>query len=61
MSRDFLSRIRFLRAASNLALNVSKDGASSTSLGNQGQGFTTLIVKNFFLIASINLPFFKTI
>jgi len=31
-------------------------GASTTHLGNLGQGFTTLSVKNFFLISSLNLP-----
>jgi len=32
-----------LRALSNLVLNVSRDGASTTSLGNPFQCFTTLI------------------
>ncbi|KAK4819472.1 LOW QUALITY PROTEIN: hypothetical protein QYF61_004698 [Mycteria americana] len=45
-----------LRAPSNLTLNVSRDGASTTSLGNLFQCFTTLIVKNFFLQSSLNLP-----
>ncbi|KAK4818403.1 hypothetical protein QYF61_012324 [Mycteria americana] len=48
--------MRLLRAPSNLTLNVSRDGASTTSLGNLVQCFTTLIVKNFFLISSLNLP-----
>jgi len=38
------------------ALNVSKDGASTTSLGNLFQCFTTLIGKNVFLLSSLNLP-----
>jgi len=33
-------------ALSSLALEVSRDGASPTSLGNPFQGFTTLSVKN---------------
>ena len=55
MSRDIFSWIRLLRAPSHLALNISTDGASTTSLGNLGQGFTTLFVKHF-LIASLNPP-----
>ncbi|KAK4832076.1 hypothetical protein QYF61_020632 [Mycteria americana] len=48
-----------LQAPSNLTLNVARDGASTTSLGNLFQCFTTLIVKNFFLISSLNLPSFS--
>ncbi|KAK4811312.1 LOW QUALITY PROTEIN: hypothetical protein QYF61_024448 [Mycteria americana] len=51
MSRDIFNYIRLLRAPSNLTLNVSRDGASTTSLGNLFQCFTTLIVTNFFLIS----------
>jgi len=40
----------------NLAWDVPRDGASTASLGNLCQGLTTLIVKNFFLIATLNLP-----
>ena len=47
--------IRLLRALSNLTLNVSRDGASTSSLGNLCQRFTTLTVKNFFLTSSLNL------
>ncbi|KAK4822133.1 LOW QUALITY PROTEIN: hypothetical protein QYF61_010256 [Mycteria americana] len=54
-----LSNVRLLRAPSNLSLNVSRDGASITSLGNLFQCFTILIVKNFFLISSLNLPLFS--
>jgi len=43
----------------NLAWNVPRDGASTTSLGNLGQGLTTLTVKNFFPISSLNLPSFS--
>ncbi|KAK4831239.1 LOW QUALITY PROTEIN: hypothetical protein QYF61_016471 [Mycteria americana] len=48
--------LRLLRAPSNLTLNGSRDGASTTSLGNLLQCLTTLIVKNFFLKSSLNLP-----
>ena len=51
--------MRLLRAPSSLALNVSKDGASPTSLGNLFHCFTTLIGKNFFLVFSLNLPSFS--
>ncbi|KAK4832884.1 hypothetical protein QYF61_026434 [Mycteria americana] len=46
-----LIEIRLLRALSNLTLNVARDGALTTSLGNLFQCFTTLIAKNFFLIS----------
>jgi len=36
------------RAPYNLTWNVSRDGASTTSLGNLLQCFTTLMLKNFF-------------
>ncbi|KAK4812466.1 LOW QUALITY PROTEIN: hypothetical protein QYF61_026459 [Mycteria americana] len=55
-SRDSFNQIRLLRARSNLTLNVARDGASTASLGNLGQCLTTLIVKNFFLKSSLNLP-----
>ena len=45
-----------LRAPSSLTLNVSRDEASTNSLGNQLHCLTILIVKNFFLIFDINLP-----
>ena len=56
MSRDISNQLRVLRAPSNLAWNGSRDGASPTSLGNVGQGVTTLSVNNFFLRSSLNLP-----
>jgi len=54
VSRDIFNQTRLLRALSNLALNVSRDGASTASLGNLFQCFTTLIVKKFFLISSLS-------
>jgi len=36
--------------------NIPRDGASPTSPGSLGQGSTTLIVKNFVLRSSLNLP-----
>jgi len=50
MGRDNFNWIRLLRAPSKLDVNVSRDGASPTSLGNLGQGFTTLTGKNFFYL-----------
>jgi len=43
------------RATSSLALNASRDGASTASLGNLFQCVTTLWVKNF-LISNLNFP-----
>ena len=59
MSRDVFNWVRLLRAPSNLTLNVLRDGASTTSLGNLCQCFTTCIVKNFFLTPILNLPSFS--
>ena len=47
---------RLLRAPSNLTLNVSGHGASTTSLGNLFQCLTTLSIKHFFLTSSLKLP-----
>jgi len=55
MSRDIFNYIKLLRAPSKLTLNVSRVGASTTSLGKVFQCFTTLIVKYIFLISSLNL------
>jgi len=59
MSKDIYHQIRFLRVPSNLTTNVSRDRASTTSLGNLCQCFTTLIVKKFFSLSSLNLPLFS--
>jgi len=40
----FHTKICLLRAASNLALNTSREAASTASLGNLCQCFTTLMV-----------------
>ena len=42
VSRDISSQTRVLRAPSNLAWNVPRDGVSTTPLGNPCQGSTTL-------------------
>jgi len=42
---------------SNLALNTARDWAATASLGNLGQGLTSLRVKNFYLISNLNLFF----
>ena len=46
-----------LRAPSSLTLSVSRDRASTSSLGNLCQCLTTLIVKNVFLTPNLNLPY----
>jgi len=40
-------------------LNTAREGAATASLDNLGQCFTTLMVKNFFLISHLNLPSFS--
>jgi len=50
-----------LRAPSSLTLGVSRDGASTTSLGNLCHCLTTRTVKNFFLISGLKLPSFSVI
>ena len=55
MSRDIFHQTRLLRAPANLALNISRVGASTASLGNLFQCLTTLMVKNFLLISNLNL------
>jgi len=46
MSSDPFYQARVLPAPSNLALNTAREGAATASLGNLGQGLTTLTVKN---------------
>ena len=55
MSRDPFHQSRVLQATSNLALNPAREGAATASLGNVGQGLTTLMVKNSFLGSNLNL------
>jgi len=59
MGRDTFHQTRLLKAPSSLAWNTSREGAATASLGNLGQGLTTLIVKNFFVISNLNLPSFS--
>ncbi|KAK4826321.1 hypothetical protein QYF61_007406 [Mycteria americana] len=54
-----LISLMFIDWKPDLTLNVSRDGASTTSLGNLLQCFTILIVKNFFFISSLSLPSFS--
>ena len=56
IGRDTSHCTRLLKAPSSLALNASREGASTASLGNLFQCPTTLTVNNFFLISSLNLP-----
>ena len=46
-----------LRAPSSLILNVYRDRASTTSLGNLCQGLTNSIAKIYFPISNLNLLF----
>ena len=55
MGRNTNHQTRLPRATSSLALNASRDGASTASLGNLFQCVTTLCVKNFLLISNLNL------
>jgi len=48
-----------LRTPYSLTLSVHRDGASTPSLGNLCHCLTTLMVKDFFLISSLNLPSFS--
>uniref|UniRef100_A0A8C4VNJ2 NIPA like domain containing 2 n=1 Tax=Gopherus evgoodei TaxID=1825980 RepID=A0A8C4VNJ2_9SAUR len=52
----FIIMVTSSRASSSLTLKTSKEGDSTTSLGNPFQCFTTLLVKKFFLISNLNLP-----
>ena len=56
IGRDTSHQTRLLTAPSSLALNTSWEETSTTLLGNLFQCLTTLTVKNFFLISSLNLP-----
>ncbi|KAJ7421671.1 hypothetical protein WISP_41664 [Willisornis vidua] len=55
MGKDIFHHPRLLQALSNLALDTSRDGAVTASLGNLCQGLPTLTGKNFFLISNPTL------
>jgi len=55
--RDTFHQPRLLKAPSSLALDTAREGTAY--LGSLGQGLTTLVVKNFFLIPNLNLPSFR--
>lgn len=61
MSRAISNQDRLLRGSSNLALNVSRDGAFTTPGGTLLWCFTTLTAKkiNKFLVSCLNVPFFS--
>lgn len=59
MRRDIFNEIRLLSSLSNLTLTVSRDGRSTTSLGNWFQCSTTLIIIIFFLIPNLNVLSFS--
>lgn len=52
VNKDIYSWITLLKAQIRLTLNVTKDGASTTSLDNLYQFLTTFSVKNFLLMSS---------
>jgi len=56
MCRVANQQTRLPRATSSLALNASRDAASTGSLGYLFQCITTVWVKNFLLISNLNLP-----
>ena len=56
MCRVTNQQTRLPRATSSPALNASRDGASTASLGNLFQCVSTLWLKNFLLISHLNLP-----
>ena len=59
MAGDIFHEVRVLKAPSNLTLNASRDGASTTCLGNLCQRPTPLIVTNVLLLSNLNLPSFS--
>lgn len=58
MSWDIINFIMLFRILSKLVLNISRNGTFATPLGNLLKYFTTLIMKNFFFIASLHLDSF---
>jgi len=56
VDRDTFHQPRLLRAPSNL--HTAREGAATASLDSLCQCFTSLVVKNFFLISNLNLPSF---
>jgi len=62
MGRDPFHQPRVLQAPSNLALNAARERSARASLGNLGQGLTTVIVKKSVpSILSKSLFQFKTV
>lgn len=59
MSRDIFNCIGLLKALSNFALNVSRNGAARSSPYSLCQCFTILIINCCFLKSSVNLPSFS--
>ena len=55
-----LHQIRLPRSLSNLALNISRDGVSPTSLGSMCQNLITLCARYLFLISNLHLPSFTS-
>ena len=59
VGRGIFHQTSLLKAPSNLSLNTSREGTATASPGYLYQCLTTLLVKNFFLMSNINLPYFS--
>ena len=59
MNRDPYSYIKLLRALSSLTLDISRNGASTTSWGNLFHCLTIHVCKTFLLYTNLNLPSFS--
>lgn len=60
IDRDTFQYPSLLQTISNLALDTSRHGAATISLGNLCQSFTPLTVRNLFFISNLNLPPFNS-
>lgn len=59
MNKNIYSSIGLLRVWSSLSLSVSRNRATTTSLGNLCQFLTTLTVGDFSLVPNLNLSYFS--
>lgn len=57
--RDTFHQTWFVRGSFSLDLNISREGGSTTFLGNLPQCLTTLSVKILFLTSNLNLLSFR--
>lgn len=59
MNKNIYSSIGLLRVWSSLSLSVSRNRATTTSLGNLCQFLTILTVGDFSLVPNLNLSYFS--